>query len=217
MSIQKRLAIGVMAASWLLLAAASVRADSVFTVTVNTTALQGNASAPFQVDFLLTDGSGTNDGNNTATVTGFAFGGGAPSGTATTSGGVTGDLSSTVTLVDNNFFNNFQQSFTAGSTLSFTVDLTTFVDAGSTPDAFSFYILDKTGTNIPTSDNTAGSLLTANIDSATPTTTQFVGTGAYASISAIVTPGGTAVPEPSTLLLLGSAVGVLFLVKLFSR
>ena len=216
MNIQKRLAIGVMAASWLLATAALVRADSVFTVTVNTTALQGNASAPFQIDFLLTDGSGTNDGNNTATVTGFAFGGGAPSGTATTSGGVTGDLASTVTLVDNSFFNNFQQSFTAGSTLSFNVDLTTLLDAGSTPDAFSFYILDNTGSNIPTSD-IAGSLLTANINSATPTSTQFVGTGAYARISAVVTSGGTTVPEPSTLLLLGSAVGVLFIVKLFSR
>jgi PEP-CTERM motif len=137
---------------------------------------------------------------------------GRPLGTAATMGGFTGDLSSTVALVDNSFFNNFQQSFTARSTLAFTVDLTTVIDAGSTPDAFSFYILDNTGTNIPTSV-IAGSLLTANINA---TTTQFVGTGAYASISAVVTAGGAAVPEPSTLLLLGSAVwSALHRVKLF--
>jgi hypothetical protein len=160
----------------------------------------GNASGPFQIDLQLTDGSGTGDANYTATVTGFNFGGGALLGTPTNTGGVTGSLSSTVTLVDSGFFNNFQQSFTAGSTLSFMVDLTTNLDAGGTPDAFTFAILDSLGNNISTSDP-GGSLLTVNLDSAKPTVTTFAGTGNYASVSATVT-----TPEPGTLTLLGTGI-----------
>jgi hypothetical protein len=98
------------------------------------------------------------------------------------------------------FFNNFQQSFTAGSTLFFMVDLTTNLDAGGTPDAFTFAILDSLGNNISTSDQ-GGSLLTVNLDSATPTVTSFAGTGNYAAVSATVT-----TPEPGTLTLLGTGI-----------
>jgi len=201
MNTQKRLAIAVMVAVWVLaMAVAPVRADSLFNVSVSTTALVSNSSGPFQIDLQLIDGSGTGDANNTATVTGFNFGGGALSGTPTNIGGVTGDLSSTVTLVDSGFFNNFQQSFTAGSTLSFMVDLTTNLDVGGTPDAFTFAILDNLGNNITTSDP-GGSLLTVNLNSATPTVTSFAGTGNYATVSAIVT-----TPEPGTLTLLATGI-----------
>jgi hypothetical protein len=201
MNTQKRLAIAVMVASWVLaMAVAPVRADSLFNVSVSTTSLMSNSSGPFQIDFQLIDGSGTGDANNTATVTGFNFGGGALLGAPTNIGGVTGDLSSTVTLVDSGFFNNFQQSFTAGSTFSFMVDLTTNLDAGGTPDAFTFALLDNLGNNISTADP-GGSLLTVNLNSATPTVTTFAGTGNYATVSATVT-----TPEPGTLTLLGTGI-----------
>jgi hypothetical protein len=182
-----------------LLLAGAVRADDIFTVTVNTTSLMGNSSAPFSVDFQLTDGTGTGDGNNTATMSSFNFGGGSQSGTAITTGGATGSLSSTVSLIDTSFFNNFQQTFTAGTALTFMVDLTTNVDAGGTPDAFTFSILDNGGNNVPTSDTVGGSLLTVNIDSATPNNSAFTGTGNYVGLDARVASVQT--PEPGTLLL----------------
>ena len=45
-------------------------------ITLATAPLAGNPGAPFSLDFQFTDGSGTNDGNNTLTLTNFNFGGG---------------------------------------------------------------------------------------------------------------------------------------------
>jgi hypothetical protein len=194
----------------------SVFADTIFTVTLNTTpltTLPGLGAGPFSLAFQLNDGSGTNDGNNTATLTNFNFGGGAAIGSPSTSGGASGDLTSTVTLTDSDFFNALFQGFTPGSTLSFLVDLTTNVDLGFTPDAFAFSILDSSGfAAIPTMDlSGADTLLAVNIDSPNPLIPTYAtdssrGTvGGNASITMdapAVGSGPTPVPEPTSLLLM---------------
>lgn len=212
-----------MKAKWLFIAfmatliVPSVYADTIFTVTLNTTpltTLPGSGAGPFSLAFQLTDGSGTNDGNNTATITNFDFGGGAAIGSPTTLNGASGDLTSAVILTDSAFLNALSQGFTPGSTLSFLVDLTTNVDLGDTPDAFAFSILDSNGSAIPTSDPSfADTLLAINIDSANPLILTYAtdpirstlgGDGPSITMDASVVgaPGPTPVPEPSSLLLM---------------
>src|SRR5688572_9400327 len=67
-------------------------------VSVDTQGLVGNPAGPFYVDFQFNDGTGAND--NQVNLANFSFGGGAAVGTATTFGGVTGDLGSGITLTD---------------------------------------------------------------------------------------------------------------------
>lgn len=178
-----------------------------FNVVVNTTPLIGNASAPFYLDFLLIGGPTP---SNTVTISDFGFSGGAPAGAATLSGpGVTGDLSSTVTLTDNvDFLNEFYQAFTPGATLGFEVTVTT--NEGTTPpitpDAFSFAILDKNLINLPTTSPLFDdSLLFTNLtpglvtsDLVTSSTTSPAG----------VTTTAAVVPEPATLVLFGTGLAL---------
>ena len=194
-----------------------VYADT-FTVTLDTSGLVGNVNAPFSLAFLFTDGSGLGDTNNTVLLSGFTFGGGSAGSVNLnlSGGGQSGSLASGVSLTDSSFFNAFVSAFTPGSTLSFTVTMTTIVDSGGTPDQFSFSLLENcpaTATacnNVPTSDLTgANSLLTVNIDSANPAKQTFAASG-FTPAPTIV----TGVPEPGSLLLLGT--GLLALV-LFSR
>ena len=179
-----------------------------FTVTLNTSGLVGNVNAPFSVAFVFTDGSGLGDMNNTIMLSGFTFGGGTAGSVNSnlSGGGGSGSLASGVFLTDSSFFNSLVSAFTPGSALSFTVAMTTNVDSGGTPDQFSFSLLENcpstatTCNNVPTGDPTlANSLLTVNIDSATPTIQTF---------ASDLTPAPTAavVPEPATLLLLGTGL-----------
>src|SRR5438067_10093361 len=75
----------------------SSRAD---TITVNTTSLQGNPSGPFVLGFVLVDASLSGDGNNTAVLSNFNFGGGSGGAVLTSGGGATGNLLSGITLTD---------------------------------------------------------------------------------------------------------------------
>lgn len=209
--------------SWALLllalatSAGTVYADTIFTVNVNTAPLMGLVG-PFAVAFQLNDGSGGGDGNNTATITNFAFGGGSAGGcpaNCTTTGGASGDMAGTVTLTDSSFFNSFAELFTVGSSLSFQVDLTTNVDAGGTPDAFAFSILDN-GVSIATLDPLgADTLLSVDIDSADPAILGFATDPSRTTVSLdapVIGAPPSSVPEPGTLLLvitgLAGAVGV---------
>jgi hypothetical protein len=99
---------------------------------LDTSALVG----PFELVFVLTDGSGNGDANNTVTLSNFLFGGGSAGSVdpSLSFGGASGDLSSGVGLVDSAFLNIFASSFTPGSALSFDFSLTTNADTGGTPD-----------------------------------------------------------------------------------
>jgi hypothetical protein len=204
-----------------LLAAAfsPARADTIFTVTLNTASLAGSpgsSAGPFDLAFQLTDGSGLGDTNNTATLRNFQFGGGSAGACPANCvgfGGASGSAASSIVLTDTTFFNALVEGFTPGSTLSFLVDLTTNVDSGGTPDTFAFSLLDSSGFSIPTLDSSgADSLLTVTLDSAKPAILAYGsdvsrltngGSGVALSLAAptIGSPGGPSVPEPGTLLL----------------
>jgi hypothetical protein len=144
------------------------RADLMFDVTLVTSGLVGinQPAAPFFIDFQLNDGSGNLSGVNTAIISNFNFGGGVSSGPPHLVGGAMGDLDTAVTLTDNaHFLNEFFQQLIPQDVLSFHVSLTTNVDSGPTPDAFSFSILDRSGAPIPTT-NFADAFIFININSA---------------------------------------------------
>ena len=161
-----------------------------------------------KIFFIFTDGSGTGDANNTATLTAFALGGGTVGAVdfANTFGGATGDMSSTVSLTDSFFTNVFAETFSAGSSLSFLLNLTTNLDAGGTPDQFSIAIADPSGIFISTSDPTGfNNLLVINLDSASPSTST------YSSLVTASSPGPIITPEPATIFLMTAGLAAIAL------
>lgn len=195
-------------------------ASILYDITMNTTPLIGHSAGPFSVEFQLNDGSGTGDSNNTAILNDFLFNGGGPAGSPTLNGGANGNLTSGVTLTDHSFFNQFIQSFTPGSALSFRLSLSTNIDSGGTPDQFSFAILDKTGTELPTlAPGFFDVFVQIDIDSANPVVRTFgadtsrvpAGGGSAINIAApVATP---VVPEPSTILLFPASLVALLVWK----
>lgn len=188
-------------------------ADEIVAVSVNTSSISGMAGS--EVFFEFTDGSGLGDANNTVTLTGFSLGGGTAGAVDTnpldTTGGFdpASDLGSQVSITDSSFFNEFAQFLTPGSVLSFTLDLTTNVDAGGVPDQFSMYIYDPNSNSIDTTaDPTGGdSLLSISLDSSSnPTTNNF---DPALVTSAVTNP----TPEPSTLLLFVSGLAICGLLR----
>jgi hypothetical protein len=179
-------------------------ADSL-TVTVDTSGLSGNLT----LDFYLTDGSGTGDGNTVVSIGDFLFGGGGVvPGTISTFGSATGDISSGISLTDANFFSEWQQQFTAGSQLAFSASLNPSSVDSPFPDGFGF-LIDE----VPTTDTLAGNILFVEFDSLHPAPQAFSLTDSAGNMLGNVTATPTeSAPEPSTLslMLVGIAFGLLF-------
>ncbi len=193
----------------LILAGPAARADLTWTVSLDTSQLAANYTAPFALDFELVGSNG-----NTVTLTNFSFGGGsAGPGSAFLTGGASGNLGSSVSLTDNtvNFFSDFNQQFTPGSTLTFTVDSTLVAPpSGGTPDNFSMVIFSgydpvngynpftgTGGTPIPTTDPSgADTFFNFNVNGPGSTTVDSF-PSASGNISITVTPA-IVVPEPSS-------------------
>jgi len=205
------------------------RAD-LFNVSLNTSALSGSTQI---LAFGLNDSDGS---SNTISLTGFGFGGGSAifasgspdctDGGFLSGAGCSGDLTSGVTLSDattNEVF--FDQEFTVGSSLSFQMTTTNnFAVPDSIPDGFAMYLCSTGFSSCYSDDSVSGAMLVLGL-TGTPLTTgpggSFTLNGASAQNlpAPVVTPGSigstgtgstgtgsTTTPEPSSLLLLASAV-----------
>lgn len=194
----------------------------IYNISMSTSPVNGHPAGPFSLEFQFNDGSGAGDANNTAILSNFLFNGGSAVGSPTLTGGATGNLASGLTLTDSSFFNQFIQTFTPGSTLSFMLSLTTNLDGGGTPDEFTFAILDNTGTEIPTSNpNFFDVFVQIDIDSLSPSVGTFA-TDANRSPTAgglpidIAAPAAisvSSVPEPTTFSLLAGVLGIMLAVR----
>ena len=173
-------------------------------VSINTSSLSGVAGIGFFP--MLLDASQTPpDGNNTASLSGFNFGGGSP-GSASASGGGSGNFTSGMTFkeTDPGGFNSVDGLFTPGGTLSFNLVMSTFADSstvsGMTGDEFVLVMLEPDGiTNVPTTDTTPkeDAFFTLEVCPSCPN---------GVSIQQFSIPSSSSVPEPTTLLLLGSGM-----------
>jgi hypothetical protein len=183
-----------------ILASTLATAATTYDVTIDTTPLdttQGYLAFDFLQGFPVED--------NTVTISDFTTD--ATLGTLTPSGDATGTISPGPGTLDdiNNFFNEFLQEVTFGTTISFNLSLTT--NGAPTPDNFSFYLLDSSQFPIITSDPSGADSL-ISIDITGPGLTPNVYTSADAT--ATVTPAGSSTPEPGSFWLIGiSLTGLL--------
>lgn len=173
---------------------------ALYQVTITTdslTSLPASSYGPFSLSLQFNAGGTL--GNNTAVVSNFNFNGGSVIGTATSSGSVTGDISSTVAFNDTSY-SELYQGFNPGTKIQFDLNITNFADS-VTPDSFVVAILDSNLNNIPT---TLPNNSFVQIDAGTtPTSNIGVGTGDYTGMT-------TSVPEPSAALLgLFGSLGIL--------
>jgi hypothetical protein len=146
------------------LSAAFLRADSLYLVALNTTALDGT-NGDLVVDFI----SGGGPEQNAISIAGFMTDG--TLGTPSPTGDVFGTLPSTVIMVTdpvNSAFNEYLTGITFGTEMSFYLDVTTNAPGtGSAPDEVSLYLLGTDGmTSLVTTDDptSADALLTVDID-----------------------------------------------------
>jgi hypothetical protein len=121
------------------------------TISIDTASLEGNANAPFTLDFQFSDGSGTGDGNNTITLSDFNLAGGSLTLTSESGGVTVDDTPFEIQMTDISFFNESQFRFVPGATLTFDLSTTSNADVG-TPDTFTLAILDGSLNDLPTSN-----------------------------------------------------------------
>ena len=158
-----------------------------FDVVVDTTPIF-NTAGSLAFDFL----EGSPAPNDTAVISNFSSD--AALGAVTPSGDVSGNLlPGPLTLGDSQFFNEWLQGATFGNTISFVLSVGT--TSSATPDEFSFFLLDDTGSAFPTSDPSgANSMFFIELTGLNALPSVF--TSSFASVT--VTPVSAGVPEPAT-------------------
>lgn len=204
--------------SFLVLMSAAANADE-FSVSLDTSSLSGTQT----LGFAFSDG-GDAAGNNTATLSSFAFdGGSAVAGTedCTLGGtfggtGCSGNLGSGVTLSDSlDAF--FTQQFNPGAFLSFALATTNNFAGGSTPDQLAMYVCNA-GMDVCYSDDLAtAAMLTVDLTGVTLGPSSF--TRNAASEQHLPAPVVTfaSVPEPASLLLLAAGLAALAPIRSIGR
>lgn len=187
---------------------ATASADE-FTVSLETSSLTGTQT----LGFALTD-DGDGNGNNTATLSSFVFGGGsAVAGTedCTLAGvlsgaGCSGNVSSGVTLSDGlDAF--FTQQFDPGPLLSFSLSITNSFSGAGAPDQLAMYVCNAGRDMCYSDDQMTGAMLTLDLTGSPLTPLSFTLNGASVQglPAPVVTLVGT-VPEPASLLLLAAGL-----------
>ena len=180
---------------------------SPFLITLDTSPLAG----PQTLVFGLTNADAS---SNTIALSDFDFGGGSAFagtedctlGGTFTGTGCSGDLTSGVGLEDLEPSVFFTQQFLPGASLSFILNATNN-SSGPIPDQFSMSLCDGSfGTCY--SDDPFGAMLLLDLTGGTLSLSSFVTYGASLQNLAapVVTVAPAAVPEPSTLLLLGGGL-----------
>jgi len=174
-------------------------------ITLDTSPLSGTQT----ILFGLTN---SDSSSNSVTLSAFDFGGGnvvTGSADCTLGGsfsgqGCSGDLATNVTLADLDAVVFFSQQFQPGSTLSFILNATNNF-TGPTPDQFAMFLCDSAVT-LCYSDDATGALLLLDFVGGSLTPSSFVRFGA--TEQGLNPPVIAAVPEPGTLVLLGTAAAV---------
>jgi len=194
----------------LLLTALPAGAAYTYHETINTASLPSLGTGNnYSLDLSFVDGGG--GVSNNVSVSNFSFGGGGTIvGSASTLGGVTGDLTGTVAFDKSAALQDFYQGFSAGTT-SISFDVTTTANAASTPDTFSVSLLDNTLAPITTTDTGASTLFTQPIDFTLASSGSFAGSSVFSGTGSFSGVSVTAVPEPSRALLLVGAFGALIM------
>ncbi len=205
-----------------------IASPSTINVTLNTSVLVATAAdEPYSLEFDRENGaliSSNSPGgphtnaSNIVTISNFSFGGGFGLDPATdpaylTNGGASGDIRSKVVLKANSPDNYLSQGFTPGSQLSFTVTYTNNVADSEILDSFNFGILDSNFSELPTQGGDIfDSFLQIDFNSDVPDVSTFASdptfpttAGQYLTIDAPLVTAPTAVPEPGTFWILGSA------------
>lgn len=194
----------------LVLAASSTRADPMFDVTLDTSAIVGTED---QLVFELVDGGG--EPQTAVSLTHFDLGGGAVVAPADYLGstGVSGDVSSGIAMDDSGGTVLFTQLVTFGSSLMFQLTSSTVLSVGApdtSPDAFSMLVCASDFSACYSANTQTGALLELDLTGAAISPSSFVLDAAPGPDGpGLPAPVVTAVPEPTTLaLLLGGLFGV---------
>lgn len=185
---------------------------AIYQVTVNTSSLAGTAG---NVDFQFNPGGGS---TQPGLVTISSFSGGTVVGTASTFGGVAGNLPATVTIDNSGGLNDYFQAFTFGNSFSFALqfsgpDVNAPNGTATSGSAFGLSLYNAGGDTPLLTNNADGFIATANVNlDGTVTISTYPSSGAgSAPVATIVS---TSTPEPTTLTLFAApllAVGGLAL------